>query len=269
VAKVNGPGRSSRTPFKHWVLDSHLGKICGVISTRSRSVPAVPRPFLCVDLCAGDGSETDEHRSSPRIITHHCNWLASRGFDVRSDLIEKHSATFESLEANMQGVDVNHTCVLHNDDAREFRFVPTCANQAVFINCDPNSIADLPFSESLARSLTPTTTMTLTLGCNVGGLKRMTREQRQSWFDYISVMIDIMPSWHDAMLIAIESDASQWAYFTRLPRVWSVSQMHHVKQRGSKMFEHGVTVESLRCDKRAFMELVSRLFLTKAEVRCG
>jgi hypothetical protein len=267
--KISGPGRSSRTPFKHWVLDTHLGKISGVLSSGNRTVPAIPNPFLCVDLCAGDGTETAEHQSSPRIIAKHCNWMAKRGMRVQCVLIEKHAATFESLEANMNELDIAFPCDLRNADAKSYTFTPSCEKQAVFINCDPNSIADLPFSETLARALTPTTTMTLTLGCNVGGLKRLKREQRQEWFDYITVMIEIMPAWHDAILIAIESDDSQWAYFTRLPKVWTDQQVECIQSKGKKMFPRGVRVESLHKDKAGFDDLVKRLFLTKAEVNHG
>lgn len=267
MTKKRVPGRSSRTPFKHWVLDAHLGKIAGVLSTKNASVPAVANPFLCVDLCAGDGTETEDHQSSPRIIAKHCNFLARRGFSVRCVFIEKQAATFESLEASMDAVDMAFPCELRNADATEYRFVPSCEKQAVFINCDPNSIADLPFSEVLAKSLTPTTTMTLTLGCNVGGLKRLRREQREEWFQYISVMIEIMPSWHDALLVALENDDAQWAYFTRLPKVWTEQQVSAIASKGQTLFPRGVRVESLHKNRQGFYDLVNRLFLTKSEMQ--
>lgn len=262
-------GKSSRTPFKHWVLDSHLGQITGVLSRRSPSVPAIPNPFLCIDLCAGDGTETDGHKSSPKIITKHCEWLAEKGFNVQSVMIEKHSATFESLESSIDTKKIKHSCVLKNEDAREFIFKPSCLNQAVFLNCDPNSIADMPFSERLAKSLTKTTTMTLTLGCNVGGLKRLKKEQRKEWFDYIDTMIRIMPPWHDAILVSIERDDAQWAYFTRLPSVWSKQQSDSVFKKGLSMFKNGVRVESYRFGIDGFRDLIKRLFLTKVEVSNG
>lgn len=231
-------------------------------------VPAKPNPFLCVDLCAGDGTEPEgERSSSPGIISHHCDWLTKKGFSVKSVMIEKHSATFESLEQNMQLKPCLHDRILKNEDAREFVFYPSVMNQAVFINCDPNSIADLPFSERLAKSLTKTTTITLTLGCNVGGLKRLTKEKRQEWYDYMSVMIQIMPSWHDALLISIERDDAQWAYFSRIPQLWSADTMTNIKKAGSKFFENGVRVESYRRDRRGFQSLVNHLFLTKAELK--
>lgn len=277
-------GRSSRTPFKHWVLNSHLGQICGVLAKGNAKCPAKPNPFLCVDLCAGDGTDlVEQDRSilfpecdpnkkqkstcSPGIISHHCDWLAKQGFRAQSVMIEKHSATFESLEQNMSLKPCLHSRTLRNDDARNFVFQPSAENQAVFINCDPNSIADLPFSERLAKSLTKTTTITLTLGCNVGGLKRLTKEKRQEWYDYMNVMIQIMPSWHDAILISIERDDAQWAYFSRIPQVWSESSMVNIKKTGSLFFENGVRVESYRKGRAGFRSLVNHLFLTKAELK--
>lgn len=264
MAKV---GRSSRTPFKHWVLNLHLGQIAGVLSHRSLIVPAKPNPFLCVDLCAGDGTESDAHQASPKIITKHCDWLAGRGFDVRSVFYEKHSATFESLEANMGATNERHVSELFNCDAAEFVFVPECTNQAVFINCDPNSIAELPLSRTLAESLTPTTTITMTLGCNVGGLKRLSLEKRMEWFEYIDIMLSVMPSWHDAILVAIENDSAQWAYFTRLPAKWSHKNTTELQKRGDSMFPHGVRVESVRHSRAGFDDLVKRLFHTKGELQ--
>ncbi len=267
--KINTVGKSSRTPFKHWVLNSHLGQIVGSLSLRSMKVPAKPEPFLCVDLCAGDGSETERNEASPMIITHHCDWLARKGFSVKSVLIEKQSATFETLEQNMAKRQLVHDCELRNADARDFVFTPSCANQAVFINCDPNAISDLPFAESLASSLTKTTTMTLTLGCNVGGLKRLKADKRAAWFDYMDVIVRIMPAWHDAVLIAVESDSAQWVYVSRVPVVWSPKVIRDVERKGSAHFPKGVRVESFRRSKRGFDDLVKRLFLTKAEVRNG
>lgn len=281
MAKV---GRSSsRTPYKHWVLNSHLGKICGALSTGR--VPAVAKPLLCIDLCAGDGSRSAEYECSPYIIMKHCEWLqrSGSGCTAKSVFIEKDESTFEVLIGNKDrfhedggfrsrwitqknSPGVLHDNSFHNMDARELVIEPSCRNQAIFINCDPNSIADLPFAKSLGDSLTPMTTMTLTLGCNTGGLKRMPRDRREEWFDYLSVLIDMMPTWHDALLVEVVNDASQWAYLTRLPEKWSRDVAAACKRYGDKHFTpHGVNVASYRDDQNTFQEICNRLFLTKKE----
>jgi hypothetical protein len=271
VAKTMRVGRSSRTPLKHWVLDTHLGKIVGVLSSGNRDVPARCTPFLCVDLCAGDGDESEGHQSSPGIITGHCEWLAGRGKPVRSVFIERHSNTFEVLERNVDVSRFKHQCELICGDAREFRVNPTSPDQAIFVNCDPNAISDMPLAEEFARSLTRTTTMTTTLGCNVGGLKKLTLEKRRPWYDYMQIMVDIMPPWHDAILVSLIRDAAQWAYFTRLPSKWvpdngkRKGQLSQLVTKGNAMWPNGVEVASLRLQPEKFRDMVNRLFLTKGE----
>lgn len=262
-----GVGRSSRTPFKHWVLDKHLGKVCGVLSVGSRSVPAVANPFLCVDLCAGDGVVTDEHQSSPSIINRHCNWLHGRnGCSAKATFIERHEATFDELYRNVKSVECCHEVDLVCGDSRDFFLEPRSRSQAIFVNCDPNSIADMPLAKPFALSLTPSTTMTMTLGCNVGGLKRMPLENRLAWYDYLEVLLDGIPSWHDAILIEVVKDPAQWAYFSRVPSKWSSGIVKSCLSHGGKVFPNGVEVVTLRSDRDAFMRMQDRLFLTKKEL---
>lgn len=262
-------GRSSRTPFKHWVLNAHLGKVCGVLSTGHSKVPAKANPFLCVDLCAGDGTEVNGHRASPKIIAKHCDFLHCRGFDAQSVMIEKHSQTYDRLRKEMDAFDVKHYMQIECGDARDYVVCPTSRDQAIFVNCDPNSIADFPYSQQFSESLTPTTTVTMTMGCNVGGLKRMSLEKRQQWYEYIAYIERSLPRFHDAILVALNSDTSQWAYLTRIPSKWSEEQLRLIQKRGNSMFENGVTVASYRCSRERFCRLVDSLFLTKSEFNSG
>lgn len=153
-------GKSSRTPFKHWLLNSHLGRIAGVLNLRSPQVPAKANPFLCVDLCAGDGLETESHNASPVIISRHLNWFASQRPDNKCEavFIEKASATHRELRRNLSEHNLlfPHNVII--GDAREYRVQPTSPWQAIFVNCDPNHVADMPLAEPLAASLTETTT---------------------------------------------------------------------------------------------------------------
>lgn len=277
-------GRSSRTPYKHWVLDSHLGKICGSLSTGK--VPAIASPLICIDLCAGDGHRNEFHECSPFIIMKHCEWLhrSNSRCTAKSVFIEKDASTYETLIDNSakyvtctefrkrwaNNKDSNsllHSARFLNLDARQIRINAPHERQAVFINCDPNSIAELPCAPQLVASLTPMTTMTITLGCNTGGLKRMPLDKRQEWFDYIDILIDAMPSWHDAILIEVVRDAAQWAYLTRLPAKWTEDVAESCVKRGGRHFVHGVQVESLRRSKDRFSRMRDRLFLTKKELK--
>lgn len=265
MAKPSLVGRSSRTPFKHWVLDTHLGKIAGVLSTRNRDVPAIPNPFLCVDLCAGDGSQSDVHRCSPAIITKHCEWLHSRGIHCETVLIEQDQNTFDALQNNVIASEYRHRVTMICGDSKEYRVRPTCRNQAVFVNCDPNAISDMPLAGDLADSLTPTTTITMTLGCNVGGVKRLSRDKREEWFCYADRVVARMPSWHDAIVIRLVRDSDQWAYITRLPRKWSRKQAEDIKRKGEQLWPNGVEVAVLSDSVATFTDMLTRLFLTEAE----
>jgi hypothetical protein len=275
MAKSN-VGRSSRSVYKHWVLDTHLGKIVGALSTGK--TPARANPLLCVDLCAGDGGSADEYdQSSPAIIHKHCEWLASRDggrYSAQSIFYEKSEFTFGKLVSRLSDWPTHerHRRDVIRGDAKEFSFSKQLPNQAVFVNCDPNSVSDLPnaeFAERLAAQLTPTTTMAVTLGCNVGGLKRMPLEDRKPWREFVEIMLRAMPSWHDALLVEICGDKSQWAYLTRLPAKWADEQKAALQRAGDKLkgdFPRGVAVFSRRLDRSRFDDLMDRLLYTQKEL---
>jgi len=265
VTRSNDVGKSSRTPFKHWVLNAHLGKIAGVLSTRSSDVPASPTPFLCVDLCAGDGTQSDSHQCSPAIINRHCSWLHARGINCSAVFIEHNANTFDMLQRNIIPQNHPHRIELIHGDAREYRVEPTCKNQAIFVNCDPNAISNMPLADEFAESLTPTTTMTMTLGCNVDGLKRLSREKREEWFEYADRVIRNMPTWHDAIAVRLIRDASQWAYLTRLPRKWAHRQAVELRNKGNSLWPNGVEVAIRSESGSGFVDLLTRLFLTEKE----
>jgi hypothetical protein len=104
-------GRSSRTPYKHFLLDSQLGKVVGIGRTRVTDSFAdfSNFPFLCIDLCAGDGVVVEgEHTSSPYLLSKHC-WHAEKPtssslipFETQLVLIEKNERTAERLRDSME-----------------------------------------------------------------------------------------------------------------------------------------------------------------------
>jgi len=255
-------GRSDRTPFKHWILDSQLGRIVGVLSLRSPKVNAKPCPFHVIDLCAGDGHSDHASECSPAIINRHVQWLASHNLRVQATYIEKAERAFQCLRNNIG--DPPHSDFLHQD-AREFRFSKTANHQAVFIHADPNHVADMPISKELAESLTDYTTFLMTLGCNVGGIKRLPQEQRNEWFRYVNLMCDRMPDWHDALLISLNRDKSQWAYLLCVPSKWSEETVVRLKKEGDKRWANGVSIGSYRNSFSRFREIEKELFLTRLE----
>ena len=261
VAKQTNVGTSSRTPFKHWVLNSELGRICGVLSTGK--VHARACPFHVIDLCAGDGhASSDSEQSSPEIITRHCRWLEKRGLRSKATLIERGAITFAELMRNTQPETWLERL---NMDAREYRLNRTSKHQAMFIHADPNSIADWPITQQLLESLSETTTMLATLGCNVGGLKRLKREDRLPWFNHVQSCIEAMPKYHDALLIELANDKSQWAYLLRLPARWTAETAVKLRTVGRKYTTFDLNLASVRINPTEFMAMENKLFLTKEE----
>ena len=252
---------TSRTPFKHWILNLILGQQVGVLALNSNKVPCTAEPFLIVDMCAGDGEKSvyDEH-SSPSIIINHSNF---RGIETELVFIEKDEFTYNTLCKNVVAKD---NIKLLNMDANNFVVTPAYHNQTMFINCDPNSINQLPISENFMCSLTPYTSMIITLGCNVGGLKRLTLEQRKPWFDYVSLVRAYTTRHHDLILCSLIKDKAQWAYLIKIPTVWKNNAINSIVKKGNKMFDNGVRVSSLDSDSIEFDDHIKQLFLTKKEL---
>jgi hypothetical protein len=262
---MNTVGKSSgRTPLKHEVLNRHLGKIVGVLSNGSSRVPAKANPFLAVDMCAGDGSESDGYSTSPSIINRHCKFLQAK-YPCNAVFIEKDQYTFAELYANVRPEDWTHKVELRHEDARLFRVQPTSKHQAIFVNADPNSISHMPLCDEFMSSLTETTTMTMTMGCNAAGLKRLPRENREEWYEYMIRAVANMPRYHDAIIVRLKQDSAQWAYFSRLPILWAADHVKELQKIGDKSWPKGVDIVRLSDGRQLFTDMLNQLFLTKQE----
>ncbi len=263
-------GKSHRTPFKHFVLDKLLGSHVGRIATGR--VKFIFGDTHIVDLCAGDGSPGDHGLSSPQIIHKHSKWAASeflkRGCRsrVKVTMIEKAEASYLSLERNLNRPKPYDLNLIHGD-ARSFRLSVGGKNEAAFINADPNHVAHMPLARDLVESFPKLTTMTLTLGCNVGGIKRMKREDREQWFEYVDMCTGKMQSYHDAILCSVVRDASQWAYLSIIPKADTDQVGKLLTKAGAAEFDHGVSCVSFRDSAEKFSRGVDELFLQKKELQ--
>lgn len=267
MAKRKDVGRSSRTPVKHYLLDKALGKVCGVLSADSPKVPcraSAYQPMICVDLCGGDGLQTDEHEASPLIMAKHCEWLCGRGKMARLEVIEKAANTFEQLANNCNHVSSEIITLTHGD-AREYRLPRLAENQPAFIHCDPNTVDQIPLSRPFVAGFSKYTTYLVTLGCNVGGLKMTTQEKRSQWFDYVNMLTEVLPKHHDAVLFWLNMDSSQWAYILSIPKVWSDKFTEKSVKDTGEMWTKGVSAVSYRSNALAFRDQLAKLFLTKDE----
>lgn len=255
-------GRSDgRTKFKHFLLDALLGRINGALTTGKTA--ATP-PLLCVDLCAGDGLETEQHRASPLIFQKHCNHPCGRKNDARLVLIERERPSFDLLKQNVG----NYPWIeLRHGDARNFTLPQLDTRQAVFIHCDPNNAHQTPLTSDFVGGFTECTTYLATLGCNASGIKRLPLDQRECWFDYVQMLIRQLSSWHDAILFWLVNDKAQWAYLCNVPIKWRDETIHSaINSKAAKEWEKGVGGVSLRHSKSKFEHQLNRLFLTKDEL---
>ena len=138
---------------------------------------------------------------------------------------------------------------------------------AAFIHADPNLITDLPIIERLLKNSPYFTTTLTTLGCNVGGLKRIPHGKRAEWFYRMDEVLMWMPSHHDALLIALRGDKAQWAYLITGPSKWH--ELGIYKTDATKAFsywEPGIDIIQYKSNTKDFYSLRNKLFLTAKEL---
>jgi len=258
--KRHDVGRSpGRTWYKHFLLDSLLGKVNGVL-TQPRCYAS--RPLVCVDLCAGDGVQSDDFRCSPKIMAKHVSHKCGKQNKASLTLIERNPASFELLRQNMHDAP---DATLINGDARLYRLPHLSSTQACFVHCDPNNAHQTPLTDEFVRGFSRCTMYLATLGCNAGGIKRLAIEERMKWFDYVTMLVDRLPRHHDALLFWLVNDNAQWAYLANVPKVWRDWAVTVGVEKGGEIWEKGVGGVSWRSSKQRFADEVHRLFLTDEE----
>jgi hypothetical protein len=248
-------GSSHRTPGKHDALSWLFGKTVGV-----HSVYFPKRTFVAIDCTAGDGVPSGHSLlTSPSILDKGIQFLESKGIHAKLALYEKSAVSSQSLKLHFPNRDIVH------GDAKD---MPVFWDQTsiLFVVNDPNTINDwiLPQSLNLAPDLT---TVFSTLGCNVGGLKMLSKEKRAVWYEHVQSQLLLLKPWHAAYIIRIENDSSQWAYLVNSPVKW----MKNTEEAFRKSFEkYGMKVDGGWIGERVpdsskFRNIVDQLFLTKKE----
>ena len=258
--KRHDVGRShGRTWYKHFLLDAILGRVNGVLTTKNCYAT---RPLVCVDLCAGDGVETDEYQCSPAIMAKHVNHNAGKNNKATLTLIERNPTSFELLRQN---VTESESIKLVNGDAREYRLPRLTTTQACFVHCDPNNAHQTPLTSEFVAGFSRCTMYLATLGCNAGGIKRLPLEERSKWFEYVTMLVNKLPNHHDALLFWLMNDNAQWAYMVNVPVVWRDWAIELGVEKGGTIWEKGVGGVAWRSNKAKFEGEVHRLFLTNEE----
>jgi len=260
-------GASDRTRGKHALLDHLLARETGIMcnpKSRQRLSFATPH-YTMIDLTAGDGLPTEySEETSPMILCRYANQLRATGIPVDVFLIEKDAATYDRLEGR-SGLRA-HTIFA---DARILETLePIRAKSLVFIHADPNHVEDWPISDGLLRDANSGkwfVTMLVTMGCNVGGLKRLPVNARKPWEERISHLIEQLARRHDCMLVTLCQDAHQWAYLVIGPSVWR-EQYEQDAHRAFNYWSKGIDITWYRQEPSAFWAEVRRLVYTKGEL---
>jgi hypothetical protein len=154
---------------------------------------------------------------------------------------------------------------LINGDARKYELPKLNSDQAVFVHCDPNAVSHMPLTGPFVDSWNRHTNYLVTLGCNVGGAKRLSYDERLGWFEYIRMLTDHLPKHHDAMLFWLQNDASMWAYLLSFPATWAKDFQAMATKKASGFWPKGVGSASYRTQRKIFDDQVKQLFLTKEE----
>ena len=272
-------GKSKVTPCKHDLLNSLLGREAGVM----KGNPMGFNSYGIVDLTAGDGVPYGSEFTrgcSPGVIMKHSKWIAQHTSVIPKILfIEKQEVTYERLRANLeQGFEsldlgqfgdrirMRTACM----NSKEFKFQSNAVD-AAFIYNDPNHIEDWCLTPQLLNTVPKFTTSLSTLGCNVGGLKRIDLGRRREWFHRVELISEtILQRWHDACLFSV-GGADQWAYLITAPSVWRESITQNCIKAATKIEgrEAAPQIAWRKDDPAAFYQLERFLFLTKQEFNDG
>lgn len=269
-------GKSGVTPCKHDLLNKLLGREAGTLLKN----PLHINTYAIVDLTAGDGVPYGQHfvkGCSPGIILNHAKYIATKTTARAAVVyIEKQPETYGKLVSNLQlawdstlddqspyqDIDIETACM----DAKSYRF-PAGMADAAFLYNDPNHIEDWCLEPETLATAPRFTTSLSTLGCNVGGMKRLDLDKRELWFDRINMVTNsIVQPWHDACLFSV-GGADQWAYLITAPKAWSDRITQDCLAAASKIQgrEADARVAWFKQDPTEFLSLQKFLFLTKAE----
>lgn len=280
-------GVTSRPHFEH--LDAYV-----VIDlTAGDGVPVIQNGALIATFSDG---------CSPGIFLSHLDHRARKHPDKPAVwiAIEKQPETYEQLKRNVArelqqlgGWDFNPSnqrlygqsviersaqkngcrLILLNMNSHEFSLPKMLAalnlngECALFLYNDPNHIEDWCLSEQLIKDLPKLTTSLSTLGCNVGGMKRLEIEKRRQWFSRVKMIVSTLQGWHDACLFSV-GGPDQWAYLITAPTVWKDRITSSCEKAAKQVVGRSpdISITWFKENPTAFEDHQRKLFLTKQEL---
>lgn len=260
---------------------------------------------LLYDMTAGDGVpyvSTDQTEligqsarsfgdgCSPGIFLRHTTWIAQRKrVPVSLTGCEKQATTHAELVKNtahwlgLNGwAQIERGIHQSENGYGQVRYLHANSQDmagpglnrdaSCFVYNDPNHIEDWSLTAKFLQNCPKFTTSLSTLGCNVGGLKRIEEDKRREWFMRVELLCEaLLQRWHDACLFSI-GGADQWAYLITAPVKWRDEITAECLQAACKL-EKKITappqVVWRKNDPAGFYQLQRFLFLTKDEFNRG
>jgi hypothetical protein len=284
-------GRSERTPVKHALMDAIAGKEMGLLVSKARDLGI--KRALWIDLTSGDAalqpgmSTVGEWRKncSPGILAHHARWVKCP-VPIRIDLYEIADGQFSALISNLTrwlpelGYEKTSEFEWRHKEKPVFIYarnksgflaeLPIFGDEtAVFVTHDPNHIKQWAMRENFTDEIRVRTRWLrsiTTMGCNVGGIKRFDRNERDRWFSYVESIADNLYRHHELFLCAINGDAAQWAYLIEesgiKDHMLKLEELAH-----TKFNDAGLTIRHAwyRRSASIFEDRLRELFLTRDE----
>lgn len=279
-----------RTPAKHAYLLKVVGQDIGAAKYCAPKMwPRTSyRSHTLIDLTAGDGVPRHEgewwQTCSPGILAYH-GQHKDCPVPVRISLQERHEGTFnqlvESLEKQLP--ELGYMQVREQRwQAREGRVrlaaqrvdsrampCPWGRGDFVFLNNDPNNMHGWALPDALNQAVDRGAIIRSfsTMGANAEGIKRLPLQgARDGWYGHVEDVTASLRPTQDATLIAIDRDASQWAYLVVTPNKWVGNGIYEAEQVFAKN-AMAVTSASFRMEPNRYSDLLDRLFLTSVERR--
>jgi hypothetical protein len=284
VPKRADVGRSRRTPAKHALMSSMIGREVGVVNNDNSPKHRLINRLDWMDLTAGDAAAPPDEpwhlNCSPGILAHHAR-NSRKPVDIT--LYEIKPATHKLLLNNL----VEHLPALGYTPVAEGRWeyqgrvrlraVSGSGAQAdvshlrrehdaVLVTNDPNAITDWAMRPTFAAEVNDRVwcfRSISTMGCNTSGLHRLDPEIRETWFDLIDQQIHALPSHRDLYLARIEGDASLWGYLLLEPVKFT--NVKTIVRTAFGKYGYTMDVASLREEPGKFKAITDYLFLRHSE----
>ncbi len=248
-----------------------------------RKMPQIRR-HVWIDLTAGDGlvegDLTTWHRNcSPGLFAYHAT-KATKPVEIR--LYEIKQSTYDRLLQNLHprladlGYMFSDSAWTYDGRVKLTAMLASGAEAsvedvdrwtAVFASNDPNAITDWAMRPTFSQEVVSRTAWfrgISTLGCNVGGLKRLDLTERMKWYDQVQQQEGALPRYRNLLLAAIENDDSQWAYLINEADKWKANTEDDATKAFSR-FDMSIRKAWYRGPDGTYCNLKDELFLTRAE----